>query len=670
MLKLNVSKSLFFLLTIEISFLKILDYSIIDSIKENENNIEDCISSINFPSEYINSEINDNEIILNLCIESSFLENGLFFYLAKSSNYEIPKRNSITNQPLLYDNDLNIVYLISSISYSYDKNSEKNILYCFTKKNFTFNGVEFSLLMKECNLFFEAKRGSIFYLKISIFDFPFPKNAFKYNIICHLNNYEGKKYISILSYSFKKIFEKNDISIISENENQCGILTNYILTINTKNLFFDNYDNVLINIILPYEKFKNDNSLIDYYRSSKSDYVKIFDEGKRNLTLISDKEILCQLYYESSNFIQLKIDNIWSPYYNNTLNGLKIILSLPSKDNNNNNNILLGITSNSELKVKNDNFNFLNDYYLKCNAFGNLNSKFEISSQLINTFTDVKLSLKTLSYYPNNLFIEIHFPLEISITEQTVLTCENFENLEYNMINQSSFNITNLLYNNENKDKVFNFYFKKLKLPDKAGEDNMIIKFYFINENNNLIPVYYNNENVFEIILFSNLNVKIELQSYIDFQRGKINIIPGRKIKENYYFLISIPKGGKFYLTENICCKQNNNKLYSFYEIRNKNDIIKVSNLEPSNEEENIEIYIEYIKDKEYIKKADIFNLIELYNDKNELISYCDSQHYFFPRFKNANLFEATISTQNCFESSLYTFKSEFNSKIDVNGIL
>ena len=90
MLKLNVSKSLFFLLTIEISFLKILDYSIIDSIKENENNIEDCISSINFPSEYINSEINDNEIILNLCIESSFLENGLFFYLAKSSNYEIP----------------------------------------------------------------------------------------------------------------------------------------------------------------------------------------------------------------------------------------------------------------------------------------------------------------------------------------------------------------------------------------------------------------------------------------------------------------------------------------------------------------------------------------------------------------------------------------------------
>ena len=66
MLKLNVSKSLFFLLTIEISFLKILDYSIIDSIKEKENNIEDCISSINFPSEYINSEINDNEIILNL----------------------------------------------------------------------------------------------------------------------------------------------------------------------------------------------------------------------------------------------------------------------------------------------------------------------------------------------------------------------------------------------------------------------------------------------------------------------------------------------------------------------------------------------------------------------------------------------------------------------------
>ena len=73
------------------------------------------------------------------------------------------------------------------------------------------------------------------------------------------------------------------------------------------------------------------------------------------------------------------------------------LFNLPSK-NNNNNNIILGITSNSELKVKNDNFNFFNDYYLKCNAFGNLNSKFEISSQLINSFIDVKLSLNSLSY--------------------------------------------------------------------------------------------------------------------------------------------------------------------------------------------------------------------------------------------------------------------------------
>ena len=39
----------------------------------------------------------------------------------------------------------------------------------------------------------------------------------------------------------------------------------------------------------------------------------------------------------------------------------------------------------------------------------------------------------------------------------------------------------------------------------------MIIKFYFINENNILIPVYYNIENVFEIILFLYLKVLIEL---------------------------------------------------------------------------------------------------------------------------------------------------------------
>ena len=39
---------------------------------------------------------------------------------------------------------------------------------------------------------------------------------------------------------------------------------------------------------------------------------------------------------------------------------------------------------NSELKVKNDNFNFFNDYYLKYNAFGNLNSNMKFLDNMIS----------------------------------------------------------------------------------------------------------------------------------------------------------------------------------------------------------------------------------------------------------------------------------------------
>ncbi len=49
----------------------------------------------------------------------------------------------------------------------------------------------------------------------------------------------------------------------------------------------------------------------------------------------------------------------------------------------------------------------------------------------------------------------------------------------------------------------------------------MRIKFYFINENNILIPVYHNIENVFEIILFLYLKVRIKI--YIILRKKRKN---------------------------------------------------------------------------------------------------------------------------------------------------
>ncbi len=143
MLKNIFLKVIFLIFIIENTFSRINDYSIIDSLTENENILSECISTIQFPSNYINSEITNNEVIINFCVESSFLENGLFLYLSKSSNYKIPKNNFITNENLLYDHNLNTVKLLSSILYSFSEPSQKNNLPCLIESNFTFNGVEF-----------------------------------------------------------------------------------------------------------------------------------------------------------------------------------------------------------------------------------------------------------------------------------------------------------------------------------------------------------------------------------------------------------------------------------------------------------------------------------------------------------------------------------------------
>ncbi len=74
-------------------------------------------------------------------------------------------------------------------------------------------------------------------------------------------------------------------------------------------------------------------------------------------------------------------------------------------------NTNIGVTSNINIKIKNNNYNFYNNYYLKCDCHRNDISKFKISSNLYNTETEVELTLNTLYYFPSNLYIEIYFPL-------------------------------------------------------------------------------------------------------------------------------------------------------------------------------------------------------------------------------------------------------------------
>ena len=65
-------KLIFLIFIIENTFSRINDYSIIDSISENENILSECISTIQFPSNYINSEITNNEVIINFCVDLPF----------------------------------------------------------------------------------------------------------------------------------------------------------------------------------------------------------------------------------------------------------------------------------------------------------------------------------------------------------------------------------------------------------------------------------------------------------------------------------------------------------------------------------------------------------------------------------------------------------------------
>ncbi len=664
MLKNIFLKVIFLIFIIENTFSRINDYSIIDSLTENENILSECISTIQFPSNYINSETN-NEVIIDFCVESSFLENGLFFYLSKSSNYKIPKKNLNSNENLLYDQNLNTVKLISSILYSFSESSEKNTLPCLSESNFTFNGVEFSLLMNECINFFKENRGKNIYFQILISDFPFPENAFKYELIIHLENYENKNYISIISYTFIKIFEKDDIIISSGNDNQCGILTTYLIKIKTKNILFDNYDKIIINVELPLEKFidssLNKKSLFNLYRNNNIGTIT----GNKEIVSNTIQGISYLLKYSQSDFIEFTIDNIWSPLYNNTLNEMKISIQLPPYEE----KLFIGITSNSNIKIKNNNYNFYNDYYLKCDCHGNDISKFKITSNLYNTVTKVELTLKTLSYFPSKLYIEIYFPLQINVLDSTA-NCNNVGQIS--LINSSSFNFTNFLPNNNNQNKTFTCVFSSLKLSNEIGEDSIKIKYNFW-ENNKLINAYYNEENIIQVIS-PNLNVNIELENYFDFTQAKIILKPGMRINESCYILLSLPKEAKFYsLSQTICSEKNdNNLLCSFYDFDdNGNEIIKISNLKKIKVNEEYQFYIKYLINYEYIYEEEhIFNIVHIFNNKNKLFNSNQEKIIIMSKVNKPKLFNSSITTKNTFESTLYTFESEINSELDINGML
>ena len=59
----------------------------------------------------------------------------------------------------------------------------------------------------------------------------------------------------------------------------------------------------------------------DIYRNDNFDIINS-DENKELMSIIFNG-ISYQLKYENSDFIEFTIDNIWSPFYNNSLNELK-----------------------------------------------------------------------------------------------------------------------------------------------------------------------------------------------------------------------------------------------------------------------------------------------------------------------------------------------------------
>ena len=664
MLKSVFFKLISFLFIIENIFSRINDYSTIESITTNENILADCVPSIHFPSNFINSEIVNNEVIINFCTKTSFLENGLFFYLNKSSNYQIPMKNSITNESLLYDQNLNTVKLKSSILYSFSNSSEKINLTCLIDTNFTFNGVEFSLLMNECNDFLKENRGENIFLKISIFDFPIPENAYKYELLIHLENYENKKYIHIIHYSFVKIFAKDDIIISLDKDNECGKLTTYYVKILTDNILFDNYDDIFIRIVLPFEKYSTPTkSLIDYFRTGNTE-MKTFEN--KEINRMSNDTIVYKLKYQKSDFIEFSIDNIWAPIFNDCLNGMKILIQLPPYED----NMIIATTSDPITLNKNDNYMFLIFYYLECDCHAADISKYSITSTLVDTVTEIKITLKIFSYFPTNLFIEINFPFEMDITNSSLTGSNSMFRTSFP--NKSTYNITSLIKYDSKENKSIEMKFSNVQLPKRRGVDTIKINYYFW-EKNKLVNVYSNNEHILNIFA-PILNADIEFNYYIDYIEVKFIITAGMIINESCYFLLSLPNNTKFYsLKESICSEKNDhNLLCSTYDYDDKkNDIIKISNLKRKNINEEYQFYIKLLPNFDYMYQDEYdFNIIELYNNKNEKSYYNEDKITIISKVNKPKFFNSNISTKNTFESNLYTFESEINSELDINGKL
>ena len=374
MLQFDLRKIFTFLISVKfILSNRIKDITNQDFQEVNISNL--CNHSINFINNFIKNDEEYSKVSIEFCTTSSFLENGLFFYLNDNLNSDNSKYDFISNLRLTDNKKVDSFNFLSSIFYSF----------------------EFHLTMTECRNFFNKNKGKILYLEIIIFKFPLIKIASLYNLNLFLNNKKNQKnFILSFPFSIIKRFEKNDFLISLEKDDFDFV--NYLIILNLENVNYENLNKLKIKIKFPTNEYKNDNdkNLIEYFNSN----TKIKYENEYIEEIFFDKsKLIFEINKINSKLLKFKIENIFLPN-KDMINDLNIKLL--------SNNYKIGILSNqnkiSNLSKKSES-ETESEPYLDCNieflnSFDNSEAKITLSSPNVilkqNSLISIQISTNIL----------------------------------------------------------------------------------------------------------------------------------------------------------------------------------------------------------------------------------------------------------------------------------
>ena len=472
MLQFDLRKIFSFLISVKfILSNRIKDITNQDFQEVNISNL--CNHSINFINDFIKNDEEYSKVSIEFCTTSSFLENGLFFYLNDNLNSDNLKYDFISNLRLNDNKKVDSFNFLSSIFYSFENSKNKNILSCLSNPIFILNeNNEFHLTMNECRNFFNKNKGKILYLEIIIFKFPLIKIASLYNLNLYLNNKKDQKnFILSFPFSIIKRFEKNDFLISLEKDDFDFV--NYLFILNLENVNYENLNNLKIKIKFNTNEYKNDNdeNLIEYFNSN----TKIKYENEYIEAIFFEKsKLIFEINKVNSKLLKFKIENIFLPD-KDKINDLNIKLL--------SNNHKIGILSNqnkiSNLSKKSESESE-SEPYLDCNI--------EFLNSFDNSEVKITLTSPDLILKQNSLIsIQISTNILLDSNLNGICSEKNSKNYKCNFKlldrekKHNLIEIRNVFDRDININEEIEIYIKFILLDKYLGQTKISFLFQILN---------------------------------------------------------------------------------------------------------------------------------------------------------------------------------------------